>query len=157
MCEEMTSLAAEIRASQSDLQGNDRSLSEAMKGLSDYAQNPTKHEVFETTFDALNEALNVAEQKQHELITKAITIAQKVCALNSNAQLSPAAQYCMSLYHCFLDIISPFVYPFKFSRNQLDRMHSEMPAKMKKFCSMLLTNNLGLHLRHILKAGTCTY
>ena len=88
---------------------------------------------------------NVAENKQHELITKAITIAQKVCALNSNAQLSPAAQYCMSLYHCFLDIISPFVYPFKFSRNQLDRMHSEMPAKMKKFCSMLLTNNLGLH------------
>ena len=58
MCEEMTSLAAEIRASQSDLQGNDRSLSEAMKGLSDYAQNPTKHEVFATTYDALNEALS---------------------------------------------------------------------------------------------------
>ena len=77
MCEEMTSLAAEICASQTDLQGNDRSLSEAMKGLSDYAQNPTKHEVFATTYDALNEALNVAENKQHELITKAITIAKK--------------------------------------------------------------------------------
>ena len=51
----------------------------------------------------------------------------------------------MSLYHLFMDIINPFLYPFKFSRPALDRLYTEMPGNMKKLSSMLLTNNLGLH------------
>ena len=120
MCEELVSLAAQVCTSQTELQANEHSLQHAMTGLLLYAQNPTKSEVYETTVEALDEALTTAQQDQQELLRQALTIAKKICALYESEELSPAAQYCMSLYNLFLDIINPFLYPFKYSKTQLD-------------------------------------
>ena len=155
MCEELLSLAAQVRMSQTELQANECSLQDAMTGLLSYAQNPTKSEVYETTVEALDEALATAQQDQQELLRQALTTAKKICALYESEELSPAAQYCMSLYNLFLDIINPFLYPFKYSKTQLDKKHSGIDAKMKRFSGMLLSNNLGLNFQPILKAGTC--
>ena len=77
MCEELVSLAAQVRTSQTELQANERSLQDAMTGLLSYAQNPTKSEVYETTVEALDEALTTAQQDQQELLRQALTIAKR--------------------------------------------------------------------------------
>ena len=43
MCEEMLSLSAAIRGSQTEMQLHECSLADAMNGLNDYAENPTKN------------------------------------------------------------------------------------------------------------------
>jgi hypothetical protein len=144
MCEELVSLAAQVRTSQTELQANERSLEQAMCGLLSYAQNPTKSEVYEITVKALDEALSSAQHEQQQLIQQALSIAKKICGLYESVDLSPAAQYCMSLYNLFMDLINPFIYPFKYSKAQLDLMHTEFDAKMKHFSGMLLSNNVGL-------------
>ena len=126
------------------MQANERSLSDAMTSLVDYAKNPTKQGVFQTTVEALDEAVTAAQEDQKTLLHKAITIAKKVSSLYENEELSPPAKYCMSLYTLFIDIINPFLYPFKYSRPQLDVMLSQVGPKMKTFANMLLSNNLGL-------------
>ena len=144
MCEEMMSIAGEIRTSQSELQANERSLSDAMTSLVEYAKNPTKQDVFQTTVEALDEAVTAAQEDQKTLLHQGITIAKNVSSLYENEELSPPAKYCMSLYTLFIDIINPFLYPFKYSRPQLDVMLSQVGPKMKTFANMLLSNNLGL-------------
>ena len=62
MCEEMNSLAASIRSSQSELKANSCSLASAMHALTEYAQNPTSHKVFGKTMCVLNEAIEIAEE-----------------------------------------------------------------------------------------------
>ena len=122
------------------MQANERSLAEALNSLSEYAQHPTKTECFESTVEALDAALEVAEENQQEVIHKAIGIAKKVCGLYRSAKLSlsPQAQYCMSLYQLFTDIISPFIYPFKYSRPKLDDMHCQLGTQLHKFSGTLL-------------------
>ena len=75
MCEEIISLSAAICGNQTEMQLHERSL--AMNGLNQYAENPTKTEVFQATVDALVDALSVVEGKQQQLISKAMPIANQ--------------------------------------------------------------------------------
>ena len=93
MCEEMNFLAASIRSSQTELEATSRSLEDAMNALTDYAQNPTNQEVFCSTSDILNDAVDVAEGHQKEAIGKAIAIAKKVSSTYNTEDLSPPAKY----------------------------------------------------------------
>ena len=113
ICEEMNMLLGETRRSQSDLQVSERTLSTALSAFADYSSNPSKKEKCNITINALTEAIEHAQDEQELLLTRAIELSQKVCALYSTTELSPAAQYCMDVYELWMDIITPFIYPFK--------------------------------------------
>ena len=104
--------------------------------------------MFCSTSDILNDAVDVAEGHQKEAIGKAIAIAKKVSSIYNTEDLSPPAKYCMELYRLFMTLISPFIYPFQYSRAKLDSLHEQFPTNMKKFAGMLLHNTLGLLNTH---------
>ena len=145
-------LLGEIRRSQSDLQYSDRTLSTALSAFADYSSNPSKKEKCNITINALTEAIEHAQDEQELLLTRAIELSQKVCALYSTTELSPAAQYCMDVYELWMDIITPFIYPFKNTTSNdnflpkqelINKMLQHKP-KMVRLAHMLHSNDLGL-------------
>ena len=123
-----------------------------MSAFADYSSNPSKKEKCNITINALTEAIEHAQDEQELLLTRAIELSQKVCALYSTTELSPAAQYCMDVYELWMDIITPFIYPFKNTTSNdnflpkqelINKMLQHKP-KMVRLAHMLHSNDLGL-------------
>jgi len=76
MCKEMMSILGEIR-SQSELQANKHSLSDTMTSLVEYAKNPTKQDVFQTTVEALDEAVTATQEDQKTFFIKQLQLRKK--------------------------------------------------------------------------------
>ena len=151
--EEMNLLVGEIRRSQTDLHASERTLSKALSAFSHYTGNPSKREKCDSTVAALTEAIESAEDEQHSLLERAVQLSEKVCALYSSNELSAPAKHCMDVYELWMDIITPFIYPFRncvkkdnsFSKQELIEKMKDHKPKMLKLAHMLLRNDLGLH------------
>ena len=127
----MHAVVRQIQQSQSDMQVHSKTLSAAVTSLYEFTENPSCDTSFQHTATMLEEAVATAEVEQHALLDNAVSIATKMNSLYQNRPLGPQAQLCMELHSQFMDIISPFIWPFDFTKEQLLEQMNDHDHKMK--------------------------
>ena len=135
----------QIRKSQTDLQLNQQTLTGALRALEEYVEAPSNEMKCQFTVNALNEALENAEDEQLGLLETAVDLAEKLNGVYGDKPLGQHAQTCLDAHNLFLAIITPFIYPFEFSWDDLLKQMGLVDGKLHQLALLLTDETHGLN------------
>ena len=128
-----------LRRSQTDLQFAEQNIHKACVSISEFIDNPLSDEAATCTLETLHETLQGAEGAQLQLIEQAVVLAEQMSTLYTTSErpLGRKAAHCMKVYEAFMDVIDPFVDPFKYTQAQLLQKTNAHQQNFAKFANLL--------------------
>ena len=90
----------------------------------------------------LGEAIENAQQDQIPMLNQAIELTERMAALFHHTPLGPTASHCLAAYNLFIEIITPFIHPFQFTKDELVAKMHDHDAKMALFASFFVHDTI---------------